>query len=127
MTVWVAVLLGGAFGSVARHGVNIVTARVLGAPSPWATAVVNMLGSVAIGVLAGALAGNRLSMSRPAQAFVLVGILGGFTTFSSFMLDSLTLMQMDGAERAAVNLIGQLAAGLALTYVGYQIGLRLPT
>jgi fluoride exporter len=80
-----------------------------------------------IGVLAGALASNRLSMSRPAQAFVFVGILGGFTTFSSFMLDSLTLMQMEGAQRAAVNLIGQLAAGLALTYAGYQIGLRLPT
>jgi CrcB protein len=66
-------------------------------------------------------------MSRPAQTFVFVGILGGFTTFSSFMLDSLTLMQIDGAQSAAVNLIGQLTAGLALTYAGYQIGLRLPT
>jgi fluoride ion exporter CrcB/FEX len=46
---------------------------------------------------------------------------------SSFMLDSMTLMQIEGAQRAAVNLIGQLAAGLALTYAGYQIGLRLPT
>ena len=127
MRIWLAVLLGGAFGSVARHGVNIVTARVLGAPSPWATAAVNMLGSVAIGVLAGALAGNRLSMSRLAQTFVFVGILGGFTTFSTFMLDTLALMQIGGPQRAAVNLIGQLAAGLALTYAGYQIGLRLPT
>jgi CrcB protein len=88
---------------------------------------VNLIGSVVIGVLAGALAANRLSMSRPVQAFVFVGILGGFTTFSTFMLDSLTLMQTAGPQRAAINLIGQLAAGLALTYAGYQIGLRLPT
>jgi CrcB protein len=125
MTMWVAVLLGGALGSVARHGVNIATARLLGAPSPWATAAVNMIGSIVIGVLAGALAANRLSMSRPAQAFVFVGILGGFTTFSSFMLDSLTLTQTGEPATAAVNLIGQVSAGLVLTYAAYQAGLRL--
>ena len=125
MTMWVAVLLGGALGSVALHGVTIATARLLGAPSPWATAAVNMIGSMVIGVLAGALAANRLSMSRPAQAFVFVGILGGFTTFSSFMLDSLTLTQTGEPASAAVNLIGQVSAGLALTYAGYLAGLRL--
>jgi fluoride exporter len=125
MTTWIAVLLGGALGSVARHGVNVITARLVGAPSPWATAAVNMIGAVVIGVLAGALAANRLSMSRPLQAFVFVGILGGFTTFSSFMLDSLTLSQSGELAKAAVNLIGQVSAGLVLTYVGYQAGLRL--
>jgi fluoride exporter len=92
---------------------------------PGATAAVNMIGSLIIGVLAGALAANRLSMSRPAQAFVFVGIIGGFTTFSSFMLDSLTLTQTGEPARAAVNLIGQVSAGLVLTYAGYQAGLRL--
>jgi CrcB protein len=77
----------------ACHGVNIVTARMMGARSPLATA------------------------SRPAQSFVFVGILGGFTTFSSFMLDSLTLWQLEGAHRAAVNLIGQLAVVLVFTHV----------
>jgi CrcB protein len=100
---------------------------MLGGPSPWATAAVNLIGSVVIGVLAGALAANRVSMSRPMQAFVFVGILGGFTTFSSFMLDSLTLLQLEGAQRAALNLLGQLAVGIALTYAGYQLGLRLPS
>ena len=125
MTTWMAVLLGGALGSVARHGVNVVTARLMGAPSPWATAAVNMIGSIVIGVLAGALAANRLSMSRTMQVFVFVGMLGGFTTFSSFMLDSLTLMQTGGPMKAAVNLIGQLVIGLILTYAGYQVGLRV--
>ena len=126
MTTWIAVLLGGALGSVARHGVNVVTARLMGAPSPWATAAVNMIGSIAIGVLAGALAANRLSMSRTMQVFVFVGILGGFTTFSSFMLDSLTLMQTGGSMKGAVNLIGQVSVGVVLIYAGYQAGLRLP-
>ena len=127
MTTWIAVLLGGALGSVTRHGVNVVTARLVGSPSPWATAAVNMIGSIVIGMLAGALAANRLSMSRPAQAFVFVGILGGFTTFSSFMLDWLTMTHTGEPMRAAVNVIGQVSIGLALTYAGYQIGLRLPT
>jgi len=125
MTTWIAVVLGGALGTAARHGINIMTARVIGAPTPWATATVTAIRATAITVLAGALAANRFSMSRPAQTFVFVGILGGFTTFSTFMLDSLTLMQMEGPQSAAANLIGQLAVGVALTYVGYEMGLKL--
>ena len=124
MTTWIAVLLGGALGTAARHGVNIVTARMVGAPSPWATTAVNMIGSIVIGVLAGALAANRLSMSRPAQSFVFVGLLGGFTTFSSFMLDSLTLIETGEPAKAALNLTGQLLVGLSFTYAGYYVGLR---
>ena len=94
----------------------------MGSPSPWATAAVNMIGSIVIGVLAGALAANRLSMSRSAQVFVFVGVLGGFTTFSSFMLDSLTLIETGAPVRAVVNLGGQLALGMFLIYAGYQVG-----
>jgi fluoride exporter len=124
MAVWMAVLFGGALGSVARHGVNVAAARMLGAPGPWPTAAVNMLGSLAIGVLAGALAAGRLSMSAPLRAFVFVGILGGFTTFSSFMLDSFVLVEAGDAGKAAFNLVGQLLLGMLLTYAGYQLGLR---
>jgi CrcB protein len=63
---------------------------MMGEPGPWATATVSMIGSLVIGMLAGALAGERLAMSPSARAFVFVGLLGGFTTFSSYMLDSLT-------------------------------------
>jgi CrcB protein len=75
-------------------------------------------------MLAGALAAERLSMSPFARTFVFVGILGGFTTFSSFMLDSLTLMHADAPGKAAVNLAGQLVLGLALTISGYYLALR---
>lgn len=125
MATWIAVFVGGALGSAARHGVNIVAARIAGTATPWATAMVNMIGSMAIGVLAGAIVASRVPLSRPLQAFLFVGVLGGFTTFSSFMLDSFTLMQMGDTAKAGTNLFGQLAVGLALTYAGYQIGLRL--
>ena len=113
----VGTLLGG-------HGVNIATARLVSVPGPWPTAIVNLVGSLVIGVLAGAVAGQRLSMSPVARAFVFVGILGGFTTFSSFMLDSLTLIQIGAPMKAALNLAGQLVLGLLVTYAGYYIGLR---
>ena len=125
MATWMAVVLGGALGSAARHGVNIATARLVSVPGPWPTAIVNLLGSLVIGVLAGALAGQRLSMSPVARTFVFVGILGGFTTFSSFMLDSLTLLHTGVAMKAVLNLAGQLAIGVALTFAGYYIGLRV--
>lgn len=124
MALWIAILLGGALGSVARHGVNVAAARMLTTPGPWPTALVNMIGSLTIGVLAGAIAAERLSLSPVARAFVFVGILGGFTTFSSFMLDSFALIETGAAAKAALNLAGQLLLGLILTYAGYQLGLR---
>ena len=122
---WLAVVVGGALGSVARHGVNVATARIMGEPGPWATVTVNMIGSLVIGLLAGALAAERLSMSPSARAFVFVGVLGGFTTFSSYMLDSLTLIEMGLPAKAALNLVGQLGLGLLVTYAGYAAGLRI--
>jgi CrcB protein len=120
---WIAVLLGGALGSGARHGVNIAAARLLGSAAPFGTATVNMVGSLCIGLLAGAIAAQRVSMSASLRVFVFVGILGGFTTFSSFMLDSLTLLEGGMAARAAVNLVGQLLFGFCLVYAGYRLGL----
>ena len=120
--IWLAVFAGGALGSVARHGVNLWATRLLGEPGPYATATVNMAGSLAIGVLAGALAAHRLTMSMPLRTFVFVGIIGGFTTFSSFMLDSLTLLQNGATGRALLNMVGQIVVGFLLVYVGYRIG-----
>ena len=121
---WLAVILGGALGTAARHAINLAAARVINTPVPYATATVNMVGSLVIGVLAGALAAERMSMSPFARTFVFVGILGGFTTFSSFMLDSLTLMHAGAPMKATLNLAGQLLLGLALTIAGYYLAVR---
>ena len=121
---WVAVLLGGAFGSAARHGVNLMTARTLGTATPYATAAVNLIGSFAIGVLAGALATERLSLTPTERTLLFTGILGGFTTFSSLMLDTLVLWQAGSIAKAVANLIGQLVIGCVLVYLGYRLGLQ---
>ena len=119
-----AVALGGALGSLARHGVNSAVAQMLGRPVPYATAAVNLLGSAVIGMLAGLLASGRLTMAPTMRAFVFVGLLGGFTTFSSLMLDSLTLTHSGEGGVAMWNLVGQTAIGLIVVYAGYQLAAR---
>jgi CrcB protein len=123
--IWLAVGAGGALGSVARHGVNVVFAHVLGRAVPYATAFVNLAGSVVIGLLAALIAAGRLQWSDGMRAFMFVGILGGFTTFSSFMLDTLTLTRGGDQAVAFWNLALQVAFGLAAVWAGYRIGLSI--
>ena len=120
----VAVLLGGALGSAARHGVNLAAARWFGTPVPYATAAVNLLGSLVIGLLAGALAAHSVTLGVTERAFIFTGLLGGFTTFSSLMLDSLVLTQEGAGARSSANLAVQIALGLVFVYAGYRLGVR---
>ena len=124
------VAIGGALGSLARHGVNVFFSHVLERAVPWATAAVNIAGSLVIGLLAGAVAAGRLHLSTEMRTFVFVGILGGFTTFSSFMLDTFTLGHGGDHTLAAANVAGQTAIGLLAVWAGYYRGLafsgRLP-
>jgi fluoride exporter len=116
---WISVAVGGALGSLARHAVNVAMAHVTETTTPYATATVNVVGSIVIGVLAGLMAGGKLHMSPPLRTFVFVGILGGFTTFSSFMLDTLTLEQGNQHGLAAANVLFQLVIGLTAVFAGY--------
>src|SRR5687768_18335962 len=85
MYAWFAVAIGGALGSVARHGVNrIVHQEWPLLRFPLATIIVNIVGCCVIGVLAGLVATGRLPMRTNWREFIFVGILGGFTTFSTF-------------------------------------------
>ena len=120
MPIWLSVGLGGALGLLARHGVNVAFARV-GRAVPYATAAVNIAGCLAIGVLAGLVASGTVRMSEPVRAFVFVGVLGGFTTFSSFALDTLTLTRTGAAGVAFLNVAGQVVAGLAAAFIGYRL------
>jgi CrcB protein len=97
----------------------------LARPVPYATASVNLLGSIVIGVLAGLLAAGRISMSLETRAFVFVGILGGFTTFSSFMLDTFTLARGHDVSAAFWNVGAQLALGLLAIWGGYRAAVAL--
>ena len=118
--------IGGALGSIARHGVGVAIARAVPAGvTPYATMTVNLAGCLVIGVLAGLVASHRLALGPGMRAFVFVGVLGGFTTFSSFGLDTFTLAHGGRPGAAAANVAIQVAAGLAILAAGYAAATRV--
>ncbi len=120
---WLVAAVGGAIGTLARHGVNIMFARGLERSGALATATVNILGATVIGLLAGLVASGRLHMTPHVRTFVFVGVLGGFTTFSSYMLDTLVL-GIGGDQRLAfANVAGQTLVGLGVVWVAYYVAL----
>jgi len=114
------VMLGGAIGSGARHLVGRATLAWLGPNYPWGTLSVNVIGGMAMGLLVGTL--SRTGGSEPARLLLAVGVLGGFTTFSAFSLDSMAMIER-GQMLAAIgyilaSVVGSIAAlaiGLSLT------------
>ena len=116
---WIAVAVGGAIGSVARHGVNrLVHQEWPLLRFPIATLIVNVVGCFVIGVLAGLIATGRLPMRTTWREFVFVGILGGFTTFSTFGLDTITLVRSGASDQALMNILLQLVCGVGGVYAG---------
>jgi CrcB protein len=114
---WVA--LGGALGSVARYACSSLASRWLGDGFPWGTLFVNVSGSFAIGFLAALVsADGRPLLSSDARAFVTIGVLGGFTTFSSFSLETLNLVRGGAIGAAGAN----IALSLALCLLGAWLG-----
>lgn len=111
--------LGGFVGSVLRFLVGGLAQRL--APMggfPVGTLAVNVLGCLCIGLLGG-LADQRQALDAGQRLFLMVGVLGGFTTFSSFALETLGLAQDGALMKAALNCLLQLVAGLAAAVFGY--------
>lgn len=117
------VLLGGALGSAARYLTVLWMAARLGPTFPWGTLTVNVAGSFLIGVIA-TLADERGSIGPQARVLLVVGFLGGFTTFSSFSLETLRLAEGQELLHALWNLLGNLALGGAAVVLGVA-GARL--
>ncbi len=118
------VMIGGGVGAGLRYGVGIASTRVFGIDFPWGTVVCNVAGSLAMGLFVGAMAQGLMGDSGRAQdarLLLAVGLLGGFTTFSSFSLDALSLWQRGEAALAAFYVLGSVAAGLG----GFVLGLKL--
>ncbi|HEX6997263.1 MAG TPA: fluoride efflux transporter CrcB [Gammaproteobacteria bacterium] len=121
---WVAV--GSALGGMARYGCTGLAARLFGASFPWGTLIVNVSGSLLIGALAALLAPeNRLFGHPDARAFLAVGLLGGFTTFSSFSLETLNLARSGEWLAAAGNALASLLLCLAAVWLGHFVGAAL--
>ncbi len=111
----VQVALGGALGASARYLVNVATMRLAGPGFPWATVIVNVAGSFLMGMLVVALA--KTSGTRHAP-FLMTGLLGGFTTFSAFSLDTLTLYERGQPGVAAAYVAGSVVLSLAAIVAG---------
>ncbi len=109
--------VGGFIGSVARYLAGAATARALPPTFPFGTFVVNVLGCLLIGALA-VLTDERLILGTRARLFLLVGVLGGFTTFSSFGYETIMLLRQDNQLHAAINVVSQMTAGLVAVWMG---------
>lgn len=118
---WIAI--GGALGSVARFWFSGIVARQFGETFPWGTLLVNITGSFAIGVLA-ALAepGGRHYLKPAGREFFMYGVCGGYTTFSSFSLNTLQLIMQDGAWiKAGANAAASVFLCLVAVWLGYAL------
>lgn len=110
------VMTGGALGAGARYLASGAALAWLGAAFPWGTLVVNLAGGLLMGVLAGSLA--RLSAGEPWRLFLGVGVLGGFTTFSAFSLDTVTLVQRGQIVPAFGYVLLSVAGSIAALVAG---------
>jgi CrcB protein len=121
---WIAI--GGALGSMSRHWCNGVIGRLAGLSFPWGTLAINMAGSAIIGFAAAVMSNDgRWPMPTTAQQFVLVGICGGYTTFSSFSLQTLALIQGNQWLAAGANILLSVALCLVAVWLGHRLGVAL--
>jgi CrcB protein len=116
--VWIAI--GSALGGVARYWCSGVAARMIGETFPWGTLIVNVVGSFIIGFFA-TLTGpdGRVFASSAARQFVMIGFCGGYTTFSSFSIQTLNLVQDGEWLQAGGNIVGSVVLCLVAVWAGY--------
>jgi CrcB protein len=114
------VFLGAGVGGALRHGVNVAAARLFGYGFPFGTLVVNVMGSFLMGLVAGYFA-FRPGMGQHVRLFLTTGVLGGFTTFSAFSLDTALLVERQSYGLAAGYAVGSVAASVSALFFGLAL------
>jgi CrcB protein len=117
---YLIVFLGAGIGGALRHGVNVAAVRVFGYGFPFGTFIVNILGSFAMGLLAGYFA-FRPGIGQHMRLFLTTGLLGGFTTFSAFSLDTALLVERHSYGMAAGYIVGSVAASVSALFFGLAL------
>ncbi|MGN6159399.1 MAG: fluoride efflux transporter CrcB [Devosia sp.] len=125
MNPYLLVAVGGALGSVARYGTGVLVGTVWRQSFPLGTMLINIVGSLAMGLLVGYLARTTPAWQNDARLFVAVGVLGGFTTFSSFSLDTISMIERGETAQAILYVVVSVGAGLAALW-GALVLMRLP-
>jgi fluoride exporter len=121
MNQFLLVAIGGALGASLRHGVNLGAARAFGTAFPWSTLAVNVLGSLAMGALFGWLSQRSADAASPLRMFLATGVLGGFTTFSAFSLDAVSLWERGASAQAVIYVAASVAISIAALITGLAV------
>lgn len=123
VSTWLAVAMGGALGSLARFWLAAAITALTGPRFPWGTLLINVLGSFIIGLVAAlTLVPARVAMHPDLRIFLMVGVCGGFTTFSAFSLQTLELLQAGNAGSAAGYVVASVILCIAGAWVGWLVG-----
>ncbi len=115
---YVLIGFGGAIGAVGRYLLQGLVYQFTGATFPYGTLVVNILGCFLIGLIM-ELSADRFLIDAQLRVFITIGVLGGFTTFSSFGYETFALLRDGELVRASFNVIGSVMAGLAAVWLGF--------
>lgn len=122
MQAYLIVFFGAGLGGCLRHTVNLLAARALGTDFPWSTFLINISGSLVMGLLAGYFAfRSGAGWTQHARLFVLTGILGGYTTFSAFSLDAALLYERGELGLCAAYIGGSVALAIAGVFGGLAL------
>lgn len=127
MNGFIAVALGGAIGASLRHGAGLMAVRFTPGGWPWGTFSVNMLGSLAMGLLVGWLALKAAGQGQDTRLFLATGVLGGFTTFSAFSLEVANYLRAGHAGKAAAYASLSLLLGVSALFIGLWIARKVFT
>ncbi len=126
MQIYLWIALGSALGGVGRYWCSGVIARHIGETFPWGTLTVNVVGSLLIGLLATVSEPDgRLLMSTTLRQFFMIGVFGGFTTFSSFSLQTLNLVRDGQWVPASLYILGSVALCLVGVWLGHGLGIAI--
>jgi CrcB protein len=114
------VFLGGGLGAALRHGVNLAAARLFGTTFPYGTLIINVLGSLAMGLIAEYFA-LKVGLPERWRLFLTTGILGGFTTFSAFSLEAALLYERGAVAGAAIYVVASVVLAIGALFAGLAI------
>ena len=117
---YLLVFFGGGLGATLRHAVNVACARGRGTSFPYGTFIINITGSIVMGLIAGYLA-FKGEASQPWRLFLMTGILGGYTTFSAFSLDTALLYERGEIGLALFYVLGSVVFAIAVLFAGLAL------